>query len=1130
MLRLVYIREVFLAAMAVMLIVAAPLGAGITYERFGFVPGQTIDELYADSDFPGNPSFTEELDRFASPVNVGDSIGTRIHGYLVAPETGNYRFWVSSEDNSELLLAPGPLPNEAVVIAYLESKSGIEDWTHSPFQESALIPLVAGQRYYISAVANEQNGNDHLEVGWEIPSRAGLGPEVIDGDYLEPFGPVAPLAFSDSVDVPVGGTVTIAVTANDYDPNDQGSIDIASLQVADPPAEGSVTLVPGLGFRYAHTGASPGSDSFTYTVADTGGLRSDVATVSISVSSGNRLARPPLHVPFEAPTGEFSREFAFPGMMFDLPVGMATPPGESNRLFILEKNGKIQVISNVVEQILESEPFLDISSRTIPGSEDGLLGLAFHPNYAENGYFYVFYSNSEGERSNRLARFSVDPDNPNRALPDSEYVILDQQDDFKTHNAGDVGFGLDGYLYVTLGDEGGRYDQYNNAQYVDKDFFSGVIRIDIDRRPENLEPNPHPAVVIDDDTGLARYKVPVDNPLAGMADTSLRTEFYAIGLRNPWRFHIDPVNGNIWVGDVGQQTYEEINLIRNGGNYGWANREGFFEATGDVNPPVGFETYDDPVHAYPRGQGTSVTGGTTYYGTQYSQLYGKYIFGDYVSGRIWVLSEENGEYTTEYLERDQGIVAFGNDPSNGDVIWASINLGQLRRLVLDSTVEQSPLPEKLSETGIFVDVESLELNPGYIAYEPNISFWSDYAEKRRWVSLPDTSAKVDIMPDGEWESPAGTIWVKHFDMRMDRDDPESKRRIETRLLMRTDDGAYGVSYRWNDEQTDADLVPDSGAQFDLDVTVDGQLYAQTYNIPSRTQCMQCHTPGARFSLSFNTRQLNREGTIHGDLENQIQALADAGYFEEAPGDPASLPAFPELDDTSISLSERAKAYLAVNCSSCHRASAGAFAEWTAEAGLPVAQLGVIGAVPVRSYVSDEARLVTRGDASQSVLWNRIAGSDGFTRMPPIGSNEVDPVGEALIRDWIESLDSTVFDREAFLAAHFGNPDAVDPAIDSDGDGLSNTYEYLLKTLPTVADPSASFVAPVEPQLDGSLRMSFRAIGDRMNRIEYSHDLVDWHLWEVPGSVATPAADAEMTLKGPNPGDGHVFFRHVVEEL
>jgi glucose/arabinose dehydrogenase len=262
--------------------------------------------------------------------------------------------------------------------------------------------------------------------------------------------------------------------------------------------------------------------------------------------------------------------------------------------------------------------------------------------------------------------------------------LLSQVDEAPNHNGGELVFGPDGCLYLSLGDEGGANDEYDNGQRIDRDFFSGILRLDVDQRPGSDAPNPHPAV------HAGTYTVPHDNPFIGVTTFNgqpvdparVRTEFWAVGLRNPWRMSFDPATGALWCGDVGQGEQEEVDLIRSGGNYGWHLREGKSAFQGQV--PAGAKL-DGPVWDYPHTEGLCITGGLVSHGARYPDLDGKYLFADYLTGRIWALTPDGNKPVdagrVRQVAHGENIVSFGRDPRNGDVLLASLFDGQILRLV-----------------------------------------------------------------------------------------------------------------------------------------------------------------------------------------------------------------------------------------------------------------------------------------------------------------------------------------------------------------------------------------------------------------------------------------------------------------
>lgn len=337
---------------------------------------------------------------------------------------------------------------------------------------------------------------------------------------------------------------------------------------------------------------------------------------------------------------------AFRNLQFTAPVDLASPNDGTDRIFVVSQAGRIFVFPND-ENVPSSKTFLDISDRVIYSGEQGLLGIAFHPKYKTNGYFYVNYV-ANNPRRTVIARYQVSSSNPDSAVKASEQVVLTFTQPYSNHNGGQVAFGPDGYLYIATGDGGSGGDPQNNSQNR-SNLLGKILRIDID--------NP---------AGSLNYGIPVDNPFAGNTQ-GFSQEIYAYGLRNPWRFSFDKVTGLLWCADVGQNKWEEINLIENGGNYGWRIMEG----TECYNPSTGCNTAGLilPIHQYFHNStgGYSVSGGFVYRGGTVPELTGKYIYADYVSKRVWALTYNGtGNVTNELLSANIGIsiAAFGVDNSD----------------------------------------------------------------------------------------------------------------------------------------------------------------------------------------------------------------------------------------------------------------------------------------------------------------------------------------------------------------------------------------------------------------------------------------------------------------------------------
>ena len=698
----------------------------------------------------------------------------------------------------------------------------------------------------------------------------------------------------------------------------------------------------------------------------------------------------------------------FGNVSWSSPIDIRSSPGDTNRLFIVEESGRIIVITNL--DAPTRTVFLDLSSvvADVP-YEGGLLSLEFHPGYDTNGYFYVTYQlNTNSPMGtgvhNRLSRFQTSTSAPNDAPLSSEQPLITLFDDYYGHNFENVRFGPDGYLYVAIGDEGGVNDPQNNSQRIDKDFYSGILRIDVDQKPESLSPNAHPAI------HAGTYKIPADNPFVGATSfngqavnpTQVRTEFWAMGLRNPWRMAFDPVTKVLYCGDVGQEGYEELNIIRKGGNFGWAYREGDHPGAKASQAPTGFSSIPpilEYMHGFGAFSGSCIIAGGVYRGMRFPELAGQFLFADFVSGNIWKTYYDGQNATGwELLANDPRIVSFGINPRNGDVLMANIIENKIKRLAYQ-TDPGGALPATLSGTGAFVDTANLVPAPGVVPYELNAPFWSDGALKSRWFSVPNLSDKIGFNANGNWSFPTGMVWVKHFELELTNGVPSSRRRIETRLLVKNASGIYGVTYRWGNSTIDAALVPESGMDESLVVHDGGTVRTQVWHYPSRNECLACHTAVAGHALGFNTPQLNREVAYGEVLANQITALSEAGYFETHVTEVGHLLALANPTNTQVSLELRARSYLAANCVQCHQPGGTGAGYWDARITTPLAQAGILNGLLINNGGDTGNRVVVPGDRGHSMLLSRVA-MRGSGQMPPLASTVVDTLSVDLLSQWI----------------------------------------------------------------------------------------------------------------------------------
>lgn len=807
---------------------------------------------------------------------------------------------------------------------------------------------------------------------------------------------------------------------------------------------------------------------------------------------------------------------AFPGLHFQDPVAIVSAPGESNRLYIVERQGRIILIKDLNNPT--REVFMDISARvnsdyteTETGAE-GLNMVAFHPNHAENGYFYVVYTHrADGTNFNRLSRFQKSSADSGDAA--SEDLLIEQPDTGYGHNFNDVKFGPDGYLYVAVGDEGdgrGAGDEYENSQRIDKDFFSAILRLDVDLKRTNASSNSHPAL-------MGGYKIPIDNPYIGATNfngkpvdpAKVRTEFWAVGFRNPWRLFFDE-DGTLYTGDVGRHEREEINIIRKGGNYGWAFVEGVGVGSALGTPPAGV-TLTPPVVEYPHGWGSMagncVIGGVVYRGSKLPDLYGAYIFGDYVTGNIWMM-RHNGNTATEWrkIAGLYDVSGFGIDPRNGDVLVCKDKINGdgdgIYRLEGTGGAGGSEIPETLAETGLFSNLRALIPVDGFVPYEVNTPLWSDGADKSRWFGLLSSNAVIEFKRDENWNFPVGGLWIKHFELELEKGNPASKRRIETRVLMKnaSNNGLYGVTYRWGSTLDDATLVPEEGASEEFTINDGGTNRVQLWNYPSRTDCLACHTPSGGYILGFNTAQLNRDHDYPLNRTNQILALRAAGYLDGLTNNIHTLARMAPIENESWSREYRVRSYLAANCANCHNPNGVERARWDARISTKLPDMNVINGELLDSWGNASNRVVVPGDPEHSVLWLRMATRE-VAHMPPLGSTIVDDQAVKLIRDWIRDdlVNYKTFEEWIGTFEVTANSRQDDP----DGDGASNYLEYLTGTNPSEAADAFSISIRQE---NGRGIVEFPQRANRGFEINFSESpFAAWNVLDLPSNAPFYAA-------------------------
>ena len=735
--------------------------------------------------------------------------------------------------------------------------------------------------------------------------------------------------------------------------------------------------------------------------------------------------------------GQYDVEDVFPGIGFQGPVRILSFPDSVQGLVILGKRGQAWLANPETQA---SREIMDISDRILNGWEGGSLGIAFHPGFATGGKreVFIFYrwkhelENFTEEGYNRISRFQWDEENQ-RIDADSEEVLLQQYDRKSWHAGGDMFFGPDGFLYVSLGDEGlqERYWADSN-QRLDRGVFGGVIRIDVDNDSSRSHPirrqplPPEEPPVGWPNTFSAGYMIPNDNPWLDESGGGLE-EFVVLGARSPHAMSWDAVTEQIWLADVGSDHFEEINQAVIGDNLQWPWAEGS-EAPGNFPRPntiIGRETA--PYLAYPHEVGNCILGGGVYRGEIFTSLYDHYLFVDYGVNSLMAVPAAGtdreirtliGDLTSLPHEFPGAARLSGVYPqANGEILLAVMggrsgpSQGKIYRLVQKDIVPDPP--HLLSDLGVFTDLETMMVAPGIVPYRTNAQLYSDGASKRRWLSVPndgvhdDVGEQIEFRADAPWTFPEGTVFIKQFDMPNAGPNGTSLR-LETRFFIMGAGGkGYGLTYRWNEEGTEAFLLEGSAEQSYTIMDEAGMaVESGIWSFPSRTQCLTCHTNNANFVLGVQTHQLNGELTYPatGQTFNQLNYLNEVGILNGSVGDVNDLPRAHAIDDETASLELRVRSYLDANCASCHRQNG------MENVNMDLRFLttdpldrGIIG-IPTRSHASNpDYSIVEPGDHSVSELWLRDA-SQTENQMPPLGRSKLDEVWIERLAEWIDGLD------------------------------------------------------------------------------------------------------------------------------
>ncbi len=665
-------------------------------------------------------------------------------------------------------------------------------------------------------------------------------------------------------------------------------------------------------------------------------------------------------------TSEFEFRRVFSGLDLREPIFLRSFPLDNGRFVSIERNGRIltwkksdgsdvTILADLTNQI-ES----DISN------EGGLLGFAFDPNFSINSYVYLSYTIPNANLANNLisvvARTTMNTNSLTMSTNLEPVMTVIQP--YRNHNGGMIEFGPDGYLYIGFGDGGSSGDPLGNSQNMNS-LLGKILRIDVTSLP---------------------YQIPLDNPFADIA--GVRSEIWASGIRNPWRFSFDRATDDLWMGDVGQGAFEEVDIVVKGGNYGWNIREAASCYEADECNAQGLT---DPVWSYPRSEGQSITGGYVYRGTQLPELQGSYVVGDFASGNIWKLkSDSKGKLQDELIIRSSfGLSSFAED-SEGEIYALDYFSGSIHKLVAKNT-EQVVVkaPDQLSKTGCFDSQQPNEPLPALIPYEVNSELWSDNADKKRWFALPDGEV-ISFNEEGKPLFPNGTVLVKEFTLQ--------GKKVETRFLVKHQDESWSaVTYAWNSEGTDANLLEEGEVRLIGD---------QQWSYPSVTACFSCHNKSVDFSIGFEIRQLNRPILDdYNKIKDQLSYFADLGVVKEAVS-PQILALKPLTSIKSLgSLEHKSRSYLHSNCSFCHNPSGPVPVYFDLRFQTDLQSTKICDVASNIEYEGlTDPKILKPGSAAQSILTYRM-NAKNQQRMPPLASLINDDSASNILAQWIDSLSS-----------------------------------------------------------------------------------------------------------------------------
>jgi glucose/arabinose dehydrogenase/mono/diheme cytochrome c family protein len=750
--------------------------------------------------------------------------------------------------------------------------------------------------------------------------------------------------------------------------------------------------------------------SFTVTVTLEGVTNQFILEVVSAIEA--LPERPKLAKPLNFPingnvaNGDYEFEVAFPNIAdkFVSPVQVLND-GLNDLIYVVDKPGLIWVFPND-QNVEESQvkQILDIRDEVRDNHEQGFISMAFHPDFAQNGFAYIYFIEGENDEPSSggrfddgvLQRITLDSTStPQGILAGSRVDVLRVPQVGNDHKGGKMEFHPgndlffmsigDGAYAATAGDPVDPTDPRKNNSAQETDNLRGTfIRIEMLDTPVNGQ----------------YYRIPSDNPFVGNAD--VLDEIWSYGHRNPWRWSFQQTAPyTLWETEVGQAGFEEVNIIEPGKNYGWPICEGEThrgQAGGD--PSVIRSCTNDlegPVEGYFHSTGSvSIIGGVVYNGNALPALKGKFLFGDYISKNIWTLEEGQ---TKELLSDGfpSNIVSFGTDLSGDQVLVSTygfeFGVSGIYRIV-DRDAVAAVIPSKLSETGVFADISQQFPVSGVIEYQVNSQPWLDGALLRFFVTTPNDE-NISFSQEDLWSLPIGSAIIKHSDIKASA---TQLKPFETSVLFHQQNGWEAANYRWNSQGTDATLVTTTQVE-SVSEFINGSMQLVDRTVRAGSECSSCHSgANGKVPRGFKTQQLNRQFSQQGVSENQLDVFNRINLFNDAISASSNYSAYVDPTDNSADLNERARVYLDTNCSSCHAGSL-----MNLKYGVALQDMDIMN----RRLAGSQYRMLPF-DHTRSVL-HSFQVSDG-NRMPR-GTTTTNPNADDLFKQWIDANDAVVVDQK-----------------------------------------------------------------------------------------------------------------------